>query len=401
MKADLVLRKMFGHSYLYTSQRDIIKALDDRKSDIFCCSPRFSGVKTAVIAHSISSSVKTIFIIRSIKEIDTLHNLLSETCKIKALSVTSKISLNERITVFKDFFEGDTLFLITTPDQFRILKDHLSIIYNCTSHLLVSMFDCEKVFPESHHHHVSYTDSIKIIHSLQSSFLSKNQSKSRMSTLFVSNCLSFDEFKEFKHSSRPAKFIHSQLTFGDLKLVCTSSPAGSNDALKKLLSSDAQSTTIIHAKPISAELVRSIRASTTLTVYEDSEFKEIVQPCIFVTSNLNCASQVGSSRIINIGIPENTSYLTYLLAHALELSELHYLFSHEDIRALQSLVTANYPCGDKLEPLIQFLCQQKLLSSISQKQIDYVSSTSKLEPAAVHRFMSLMAERGYIKKVYF
>jgi hypothetical protein len=409
MKPEIVLLKTFGHRYFYTNQHEIIKTLAAGETDIFCCAPRYSGIRTAVISQVISSGVKCIFIIRSIAEIEAMHKLLSFVCKLKVLTVTSSLAVSERLSVFKTFLSDDTLFLITTPDQFRSLKDHSSLVQNCPTQLLITIFDCERTLPESFHHHASYSDSLKLIHSIQSTLGSASQTQSKLTTLLVSECLSHEQFKAFQHPLRPpAKFIHAQHQFGNTQILCCNVSTGSlGSVLSEHISDESQSVAIIYYKPTNGDFsvtlaLESLRRTTKMRVFDQSQLSEanaFNKPFIFITSSLHYASQANCQKIVHIGIPENTSHLTFLLSNTKNLVELHFLYTQKDINMLSTSVSLRYPSAFCLTELIDYLCEQPISAIVTQQQLMELGSTANVDPLAIYRFIDWMLELGYLKKI--
>jgi hypothetical protein len=409
MDAKKVLRETFGFGYFYTNQQSIVSTLVTGKTDVFCCAPRNSGVKTAIISQAISSGEKCIFIIRSIAEIDALLKVLSVNCKVKALSVTSHLALSERLSVFKSFFKDDTLFLITTPDQFRNLNDHASLFLHCPTPLLITMFDCDRAFPESFNHHASYSDSINLIHSLQTTLECANQTRAKLTALLVSECLSQEHFLFFHNPLRPpAKFIHSQHRFGDVQMFCSVVSEPSLDAIfSKHIEVEPKNVAFICSKHSSCEstitsVLTLLNKTKTKQVFEQAQLQDAVassKPFIFICNNLHSATLIDCQKIIHVGIPENTSHLTFLLSNTSNLIELHYLYTLDDVKMLNESVAHRYPEASSLVTLIDYLCEQPVSAIVSKKQLLEQGKSSKVEALATYRFIDWMLALGYLKKV--
>lgn len=400
------LKDVYGFKYFYAGQEQIIKA-NNIGDDIVCCAPPNAGVRTAILANSINSKRQCIFIIRSIAEIQSLANLISDTCKSNVASITSHIKLEDRHSKIVDFLNQEYQFLLTTPDQFALISTHSPKLYSLSNDLLVIVYNAERIFPESYRYHASYSSAFKLINTLKSALDSSSPlSSGRFTTLYVSDCLSIDAFKQLNHSARPpATHIHFQREIRvPIKTVRTNTvdefaymPASINDSKASFV--------IIVVRKDKLDAVSSVLINLRMAIHynvishtHSAPAKLPEAPTILITESINTIQQHKFGLCIIHGVPDNTSQIAFIL-NAAKVHSTQLLFGYpflDDI-AINSIATLTPPPA-LLTNTIAFLKGRSLGSTVSRSDVTKASSKD-LSSTALDHFLNWLISQNYLKLI--
>lgn len=399
------LKEIFQFRYFYSGQERVIKAID-MGNDIVCCAPPNAGLRTAILACSLKTTKQCIFIIRSIAEIESLSNLITDNCKGLAVLISSKIELEERHSKIVDFINQDYQFLLTTPDQFALIALHSPKLNPNSTDMLVIVYNAERIFPESYRYHVSYSTAFNLINDLKSALdiTSTTKPLGRFTTLYVSDCLSVESFRQLDHPNRPpATHIHFQR---EIKVPFKTVRTPKDDEfgyLPTFINDSHPESVIIIAKQNKFQAVKSVLNNLNIVEhyhviiqFHSAKAQLADAPAILITDSLSTLEHHKFGLCIIHDVPDNTSQITFILNAAKEHGT-HLLFGHpfcDDIPEERIATLAPPPA--LLENTLNFLNGCAVGTTVTWQDVARASSKG-LSSTALRNFLSFLISQSYLK----